>query len=43
MDDLIEGEINSELTGINKGEKGIKKKLLIIGIVMGINNIYLYQ
>ena len=36
MDELIEGEINSEFTGVNKDEKGRKKNLLILGIVIGI-------
>ena len=38
MDDLplTKDELNSELTGFNKGEKNLKKKQLIIGLVFGI-------
>ena len=32
MEEPITGEINSEITGLNKGEKGAKKKKLIIGL-----------
>ena len=35
-DDLpLEGEINSELTGLNKGEKNTKKKRIIVAIIFG--------
>ena len=35
MDEPLKGEeLNSELTGLNKGEKQQKKKLLIIGAIL---------
>ena len=32
---LRQDELNSELTGLNKGEKNLKKKQLIFGLVFG--------